>query len=138
MKDKEKIMTLMILGMVLFFVGAIVYKVFPSSETDLFSYKASATLKLIGLGFLVISMLVGGIILKDIDRNMKLLLLILGLILLLIYTIGSPSLEWKLKYDWQTPYSSKPTGYGIPGFEIPLLVISLLVGTILLKRKIKR
>ncbi|MFH1101856.1 MAG: hypothetical protein V1726_07460 [Methanobacteriota archaeon] len=109
----------LILGIALFFVGMIISNVFPSSETDLLSYKVSASIKLVGLGLLVGSMIVGGVFVEDLDKNLKMLLLLLGLVLLIIYSVASPSLEWKFSPSLGgTEYGSRPTGYGVPGFEL--------------------
>ena len=66
---KKIIIAGFIVGIAFFFIGAIISNVFPSSETDLLSYKVSASIKLIGIGFLTSSMVVGGIIVEDIDKN---------------------------------------------------------------------
>ena len=126
-KIKDLVMIGIIGGIAFFFIGAIISNVFPSSQTDLMSYKVSGSIKLIGIGALTSSMIIGGIIIDDIDKNLRLLLLLLGLVLLTIYTVGSQSLQWYVPTTSQTPtgnqsYENRPTGYGIPGFEL----ISLL------------
>lgn len=136
MVKKDSIIAGMILGISLFFIGAIIYNVFPSSETNLTPYKVSASIKLIGLGFLVASMIVGGID-ADIDKNARILLLIMGLILLIIYSLASPSLEWKVTSYSESPYETKPTGYGIPGFEVPLALASILSIALLARMRLK-
>jgi hypothetical protein len=83
-------------------------------------------------------MIVGGIILKDVDKNLRNILLLMGLILLIIYSIASPSLQWSLPsyaHD-ETGFGSRPTGYGIPGFEF-LIVIGAMLAILLVKRKMK-
>jgi len=133
MKNKDLIMMGIIVGITLFFVGAIISNVFPSSETDLLSYKVSASIKLIGMGILTSSMIVGGIIVEDIDKNLKTLLLLLGLILLIIYTVGSQSLQWNVDSSGMMAsdnesFESRPTGYGVPGFEfVPAIVAIALI-----------
>ena len=52
MKNKDLIMLGIIIGITFFFVGAIISNVFPSSSENLLSYKVSASIKLIGIGFL--------------------------------------------------------------------------------------
>lgn len=136
--NKNIIITGFIVGIALFFIGAIISNVFPSSESDLLSYRASAITKLIGIGFLTCSMVVGGIVLKDIDKNQKLLILVIGLILLIIYTVGSLSLQWDVD-DSETStdteiYDERPTGYGMPGFELIFAVIAFAF-ILYLKRK---
>jgi len=118
-----------IIGIALFFIGAMIINIFPSSESDLLSYRASAVIKVIGIGILTSSMLVGGVIIKKIDQNQKTLLLIIGLILLIIYTIGSPSLQWEVDTTDEPlvneSYEDRPTGYGMPGFELIPLVVAI-------------
>lgn len=135
---KNAIIAGFILGIAFFFIGAIISNVFPSSESDLLSYRVSAVVKLIGIGILTSSMVVGGVILKDVDKNQKTLLLIIGLILLLIYTVGSPSLQWDIETSGEAPdeesYDSRPRGYGVPGFELISIVIAIAI-VFYLKRK---
>ena len=118
-----------IIGIALFFIGAMIINIFPSSESDVLSYRTSAVIKLIGIGILTSSMLVGGVIIKKIDQNQKTLLLIIGLILLIIYTIGSPSLQWEVDTTDEPlvneSYEDRPTGYGMPGFELIPLVVAI-------------
>lgn len=135
---KNIIITGFIVGIALFFIGAIIINVFPSSESDLLPYRASAIIKLVGIGFLNCSMVVGGIVLKDIDKNQKLLILVIGLILLVIYTVGSLSLQWDVDTADSSSesdiYDERPTGYGVPGFELLFAVVAF-VFIIYLKRK---
>ncbi|UCD13345.1 MAG: hypothetical protein JSW60_07250 [Thermoplasmatales archaeon] len=118
-----------IVGIALFFIGAIIINVFPSSESNLLSYKVSAIIKLIGIGILTSSMVVGGVIVKGIDKNQKTLLLVIGLILLIIYSIGSQSLQWEVEKSGKPlvneSYEERPTGYGLPGFELIPVVIAI-------------
>ena len=139
MKNKDLIMLGIIIGIAFFFIGAIISNVFPSDETNLLFYKISASIKLIGMGFLISSMVVGGIIVEDIDKNLKMLLLILGLILLIIYTIGAQQLNWNVSGmlpSSSDAYNSRPTGYGIPGFEAIYAIMA--IAAVLLISKIKR
>jgi len=142
MKNKDLIMLGIIVGIAFFFIGAIISNVFPSSEAEFLSYKVSASIKLIGLGFLTTSMVIGGIIIDDIDRNLKMLLLILGLILLIIYTIGAQSLQWSLPTSGMASgsdvFESRPTGYGVPGFEALYAVVALVVVVLIAKIKRRR
>jgi hypothetical protein len=98
--------------------------------------------KLLGIGILISSMIIGGIYIENIDKNIKLLLLLLGLVLLLIYTIGSQSLEWYIPTS-QTPtgnesHIQRPTGYGIPGFELPMALGGLVIAFVILKKRQNR
>jgi hypothetical protein len=128
-KIKNIIIAGFIVGIALFFIGAMIINVFPSSESNLLSYRISAVIKLIGIGILTSSMVVGGVIIKGIDKNQKLLLLVIGLILLIVYTVGSPSLQWDVDTSGTSgvseAFEERPTGYGVPGFELMSIVIAL-------------
>jgi hypothetical protein len=129
MKKKDMIILGIIVGIAFFFIGAIISNVFPSSQTDLLPYKVSAVIKLLGLGVLTTTMLVGGIIVEDIEKNLRLLLLLFGLIFLVIYSIASPALEWKIP-----SYSSgNSTGYGVPGFELVVVIVALIGSLVLIQ-----
>ena len=137
-KYKDLIILGIIIGIAFFFIGAIISNVFPSSESNLLAYKASACIKLVGIGALTTSMIIGGIILEQgMDKNLKMLLLILGLILLIIYTVGAQSLQWSIPTTGMmgssqtTAYDSRPTGYGVPGFEI-ISMLGAIVGILLI------
>lgn len=139
MNMKEVAMFGIIVGIAFFFIGAIINTIFPSTQTDLLPYRVSGSIKLIGIGVLVSSMIIGGIIIEDIDKNLKLLLLLLGLVLLMIYTVGSQSLQWYIPTTSQTPsgnesYSHRPTGYGLPGFETLIVLGALLISVMMAKR----
>lgn len=137
MKNKDLIMFGLIIGIALFFVGMMIHNVFPSTEENLLSYKVSAFMKLVGLGVLTSSMVIGGVLIEDIDRNLKMLLLIFGLLLLLIYSIGSTTLEWSIPEasGSESGFEERPTGYGIPGFEGIFFVLSIVICLLVLKRK---
>ncbi len=139
MKNKDLIMLGIIIGIAFFFIGAIISNVFPSGETDLLAYKVSGFIKLIGIGFLTSSMVVGGIIINDIDKNLKMLLLLLGLILLIIYTIGAQSLQWSLPTSGipssGDAFENRPTGYGVPGFEAIYVLIASAIMLLIVKIK---
>lgn len=92
-----------------------------------------------GVGVVITSMVVGGISTEDLDKNYRLLLLLLGLVLLVIYTVGSQSLEWYVPTS-QSPtgyesYERRPTGYGIPGFEIIPSLGALFITLLILKKR---
>jgi len=136
---KSVVMLGLIIGILFFFIGAIISNIFPSSSTDFISYKISSSIKLFGVGVVICSMIVGGIYIESIDKNLKLLLLLLGLVLLVIYTIGSQSLEWYVPTS-QTPtgnesYDYRPTGYGIPGFELIIGFGALVITLLILKKR---
>ena len=135
MKNKDLIMFGMIIGIGFFFIGAMISNIFPSNEESLASYKVAAFLKLFGIGILTACMVVGGIIITKIDRNLRMLLLLMGLILLIIYTVGSPTLNWEVTSmaspgsdsDYDEAYNERPTSLGTPGFEFLYAIIALII-----------
>lgn len=147
-KSKDLIMIGMIVGIGLFFIGAMINNSFPSDSENLTPYKISAFIKMLGIGALTTSMIIGGIIIEKIDKNLKMLLFIFGLVLLIIYTIGSIDLAWHV----DSPVSgslneetkeeiedSAPEGYGAsPGFEIIGILLSLGLISFLYKKRYKR
>ena len=117
------------IGIVLFFVGALIYTIFgPGGEENQLPYKISAMIKLLGIGILCSSMVCGGIILDD--KTTRFYLFILGSILLIIYLSASPLLEWR------GSYTARPTALGIPGFEAILTIIGILLVLLINKRRI--
>ncbi len=130
-----------IIGIALFFIGAMISNVFPSTEEDLTSYKTSAVIKLFGLGILTTSLIVGGLVVEGIDKNLKTFILLIGLIILILYTIASPMLEWNMNPSIfhsssdATEYDTRPTGLGLPGFELPLAIGAISFVFLFLKRK---
>jgi len=143
MKNKDLIMLGLIIGIAFFFIGAMISNVFPSSETDLIGYKVSSFIKMMGLGFVVSSMVIGGIVIEDVDKNMKMLLLLLGLILLIFYTVGSQQLHWDISSysgssltPGEAAFEERPQGYGVPGFEAIYAFVAMI--SVFLITKIKR
>jgi MFS family permease len=139
---KNVIMLGLIVGIACFFIGAIISNVFPSNSTNLLSYKISSSIKLLGIGTVISSMIIGGIYIEAMDKNIKLLLLLLGLVLLIIYTIGAQSLEWYIPTS-QTPtgnesFEHRPTGYGIPGFELVVGLGALAITLLILRKRRNR
>jgi hypothetical protein len=141
--NKNLIITGLILGIACFFIGAMISNVFPSSSEDLTSYKITAAIKLIGMGFFTTTLVLGGIINYEIDKNLKFLLLLLGLMLLMIYLIGSPMLRWDVSesgrglYEYGSDeqseiYNKRPTALGTPGFEL-ILAITSIIGLLVYK-----
>jgi len=147
MKNKELIMVGMVVGIGFFFLGAMISNIFPSDAENLLSYKVSAFIKLTGIGILTACMVVGGIIIVKIDRNLRMLLLLLGLILLIIYTIGSPVLSWDIsgmvaspseaEYE-ETAYEEKPDALGTPGFEAIYVLVAIASFIMIRKFRNKR
>ena len=146
MKNKDLIMFGVIIGIGLIFLGAIINNVFPSSSEELAGYKVQAFIKMIGFGFLTSSMVIGGIIIEEVDKNQRILLLIFGLIILLIYTIGSVQLDWNVTSgmisgdvasEGEAAYEYRPTGYGTPGFEF-IFLIAAVICVFISKKIIKR
>jgi len=140
----------MIIGIGLFFLGAMIGNSFPSEGEDQISYKISSFIKMMGIGILTSSMIIGGIIIEKIDKNLKMLLFIFGLILLIIYTVASIDLTWHVDAPISGQVSeetqveieeSKPDSYGAsesPGFEALGVLIALSSIILLYKRKNKR
>ncbi len=126
-------------GIVLLFVGGIISTVFPGSATDLVPYRVSASVKLLAVGGLICTLIVAGLRLEGIDRTLRLLILILGLVMLIIYTAGSSYLEWNIPSYMtgnQSAYQSRPTALGTPGFETVFALGALvLVVTVLAFRR---
>jgi len=138
LKNKEIMMLGLIIGIACFFVGAMISNVFPSSSEDLTSYKASAAIKLIGMGILTTTLVLSGLVYYDADKNIKFFLLLVGLIFLLIYLLGTPLLRWDLSEstsligddtsqdEANQAYKERPTALGTPGFEFILVILSIL------------
>ena len=84
--NKKNMMILgLIIGIMLFFIGLASYIALgPSSSTNQLPRQVSAVFKLTGMGFICISMIVGGFFIEGIDKDAKTLLLIFGLIFLLL------------------------------------------------------
>ena len=87
MKNKDLIMFGIIVGVAFFFLGAMITSSFPGNEENLLPYKISSFVKLIGLGILTTTFLIGGITGHDLNKYFRLSILIIGLVLLLIFTI---------------------------------------------------
>jgi len=72
-------------GIFLFFVGMATYMALGPSTADYrLPQQISSMIKLIGMGIVCISMIVGGFFVEKLDKDTKSLLLIFGLILLLL------------------------------------------------------
>jgi len=128
---KDLVMLGVSAGIVLLFVGGILSTVFPGSATDLLPYRVSASVKLLGIGGLICTMIVAGLRLEGVDRTLRLLILILGLVMLVIYTAGSSFLEWNVPSymtgNQTVAYESRPTALGIPGFETGVALGALVL-----------
>lgn len=73
------------LGILIFFFGiGVNFLMGPSSEENTLPRQVSAVIKLTGMGMIVISMVIGGFFIKNLDKDIKSLLLIFGIILLII------------------------------------------------------
>jgi len=156
MKTKDWVIFGLIIGIALFFFGAMISSIFiePTAEGIDPNYapdKASKTIKLIGLGVLTTTLIVGGIIGSDLHKHFKLILLIIGLVLLLIFSISAQFMKWDNTPSYY--YSSSYFSSGIaaspgedyettsappstPGFE--LVVAIGAIATVIMARKIKR
>ena len=84
--NKKNIMILGLAGgIMLFFIGmAINIAMGPSTDDYQLPSQISAVVKLTGMGIVCISMIIGGFFIENIDKDIKSLLLIFGLILLLL------------------------------------------------------
>lgn len=136
MKNKDLIMFGIIFGIAFFFVGGMINSTFQGDEGNYIPYKVSSAAKLIGLGVLISTLIIGGIIGHDLNKYFKISLLIIGLVLLLIFTIAGQFMKWDTSsYDeyslggtssagssQQSAYDSRPS---TPGFELILSIIAI-------------
>jgi len=75
----------LIIGVMLFFIGlACNIALGPTTDTNQLPRQVSAVFKLTGMGFICISMIIGGFFIEGLDKNAKISLLIFGLIFLLL------------------------------------------------------
>ena len=85
MTKKELVIFGIGFGILVFFFGiGISFLLGPTTETDLLSKQVSSIFKYSGMGITVISMIVGGFFVEKIEKDIKAILLIFGIILLLI------------------------------------------------------
>ncbi|MEM0493041.1 MAG: hypothetical protein QXS02_03685 [Candidatus Thermoplasmatota archaeon] len=86
MMDKRKLMLLCLAGgIMLFFIGIAAYIALgPSTADYLLPRQVSAVIKLTGMGIVCICMIVGGIFVERLDKDVKNLLVIFGVILLFL------------------------------------------------------
>ena len=156
MKTKDWVIFGLIIGIALFFLGAMVSSIFYQLNVDeeVKDYtfdKISRTMKLIGLGILTTTMIVGGIIGDDLHKHFKLIILIIGLVLLLIFSIGAQFMKWDNTPSYY--YGSSSWGSGVespsegdgeytssppstPGFELIAAIGAIAV--VIMASKIKR
>jgi len=148
MKNKDRIMLGIIIGIALFFVGGMINSTFESSEDNLLPYKISSTLKLVGMGILVATLIIGGIIGYELNKNFRILILIVGLSLLLVFTIGAQLMKWDTSTqnssflagessmnsssEESNAYENRPS---TPGFELFVAIIAIV--SLLFFKKIK-
>jgi hypothetical protein len=137
MKTKDIIMLGVIVGIAFFFIGAMITSSFPSSEENLLPYKASSFIKLLGLGILTTTFIVGGIVGYNLNKYFKLTILIVGLVLLLVFTIAAQFMKWDMsttEYEsiWNpsgsssedtSAFESRPS---TPGFELIFVIIAII------------
>jgi hypothetical protein len=85
MNKKNLMLVGIVVGVMFFFIGLASYIALgPSDATHLLPQQVSSVLKLTGMGFICIAMIVGGFFVSEIDKDAKILLLVFGLILLLL------------------------------------------------------
>ena len=150
MRNKDLIMLGIIIGIALFFLGAMITSTFQGSDENLLPYKVSSFLKLFGLGILTATLIVGGIVGNDLNKYFKYIILIIGLVLLLIFTIGAQFMKWDISASafyssWgisggtapmsSSAYESRPS---TPGFELIFAVIAIISVIVISKFKRKR
>jgi len=149
MKNKDLIMFGIIVGVAFFFLGAMITSSFPGNEENLLPYKISSFVKLIGLGILTTTFLIGGITGHDLNKYFRLSILIIGLVLLLIFTIAAQFMKWDISTvesnslfgSSYQPASSSNNAYdsrpATPGFELVFAVIAIIIGIIFKKVKFR-
>lgn len=72
-------------GIMLFFIGMGTYLLLgPATETYLLPHQISSVIKLSGMAIVCISMIVGGFFIENLDKDVKSLLIIFGVVLLLL------------------------------------------------------
>ena len=85
MNKKQLIIFGLIIGIMLFFIGLASYIALgPSTAEYILPKQVSAVLKLSGMGFICISMIIGGFFVEDINKDARGLLLIFGLVFLIL------------------------------------------------------
>jgi hypothetical protein len=147
MRTKDMIMLGIIVGVGFFLIGGMVSSVFPGDDDNLVPYKASSAIKLIGLGILTTTFIIGGIVANDINKYFKLTILIIGLVMLLVFTIAAQFMKWDMVTTYSgsifsgsisssqatsSAYQSRPT----PGFELIVAFFAIIAALII--GKIKR
>ena len=145
MKIKDMIMLWIIIGIAFFFVGGMINSAFQEDDDSDIAYKISSTFKLLGLGILITTLIIGGIIQSNLNKSFKLVLLIVGLILLLIFTIAAQFMKWdetsndEIYFDKIGGSSSQGIDYeekpSTPGFE--LIAGILAISSIAIYKKYK-
>lgn len=162
MRTKDWVMFGLFIGIALFIIGAMISSIFVQITTteeeaennDYVPDRASKVVKLIGLSFIITTMVVGGIIGSDLHKYFKLILLIMGLVMLLIFSIGAQFMKWDATPDYvynkdhwywgsgmmasssediEEDYSSPPS---TPGFE--LIAVIGAIATVAVASKIRR
>ena len=84
--NKKNLMLLSLAsGVMLFFFGIGIYILLgPSGEDYLLPRQVSSFFKFGGMGLICISMIIGGFFVENIEKDIKTLLLIFGIVLLLV------------------------------------------------------
>ena len=85
MNKKKLIIFGLIVGIMLFFIGLASYIALgPSSQDYLVPKQVSAVFKLTGMGFICISMIIGGFFIEEIEKDSRGFLLIFGIVFLIL------------------------------------------------------
>lgn len=73
------------IGIMLFFVGLASFIILgPGSPTNPAPYKISTSIKIMGMLLVCVSMIVGGVIIDEFDKDMRFLLVLFGVVILFI------------------------------------------------------
>jgi hypothetical protein len=74
-----------VVGVMLFFIGLASYIALgPSDATHQLPRQISSVFKLTGMGLICISMIIGGFFVSELDKDVKILLLVFGIFFLLL------------------------------------------------------
>ena len=143
----------LIVGVAFFFLGAMIQNAFSAGESEddenIVVNKVTASLKLIGLGILTTTLIVGGIAADDIHRYFKLIILIIGLVMLITFSIASQFMKYdhtpaSIYEKWgsptmgaESPSSDSAGSAPAPGFELLLCIVSIIAIIVIFKKRIK-
>lgn len=85
MEKKNLIAIMVFVGVMTFFIGlASFIALGPATTNEPIAYKISTTIKLAGMGLLCISLIGGGVTIDELDKDIRSLMIIFGVVILLI------------------------------------------------------